>query len=179
MTTRYDPGHPSYLDEADVRDELTRVFDVCQGCRRCTDLCTSFPTLFEMIDRHDDRDAGSLTPAQQDRVVAACFQCKRCSFDCPYTPERDDRAVDFPQLVLRAGAMRLANGHVPARERATTRLVGRADLVGRAATAMAPIANRFVAAPPRSVRRTAVSAATGVSPVRLLPSYARQRFSAW
>jgi Fe-S oxidoreductase len=179
MTTTYDPGHPMYLDEADVRDELTRVYDVCQECRRCADLCSSFPTLFEMIDHRADRDVGSLTPAQQDRVVEECFQCKRCSFDCPYTPGRDERAVDFPRLALRAAAMRLANGHVPARERRTTRLVGRAGLVGRVATATAPIADRFVDAPPGSVRRTAVSAATGLSPVRLLPSFARQRFSTW
>ncbi len=178
MTTTYDPGHPMYLDEADVRVELARVHDVCQGCRRCTDLCTTFPTLFEMVDRHG-RDAGSLTPAQQDRVMEACFQCKRCALGCPYTPAHDDRAVDFPRLALRAGAMRFANGHVPARERTTTRLVGRADAVGRVATATAPITNRFFAAPPRSVRRAVVSAATGVSPVRLLPTYARQRFSTW
>ena len=68
LTTTYDPHHPQYLDEADVRDELTRVYDVCQGCRRCTELCGSFPTLFELIDRHDDRDAGRLTPFEQDSV---------------------------------------------------------------------------------------------------------------
>ncbi len=26
--------HPTYLDEADVRGELTRVFDLCHGCRQ-------------------------------------------------------------------------------------------------------------------------------------------------
>ena len=76
MTITYDPEHPKYLDEADVRGELTRVFDLCHGCRQCIELCTSFPTLFEMIDRHDDHDAGRLTPAQQDQVVDECFQCK-------------------------------------------------------------------------------------------------------
>ena len=33
MTITYDPHHPQYLDETDVRGELTRVFDLCQGCR--------------------------------------------------------------------------------------------------------------------------------------------------
>ncbi len=32
MTITYDPKHAAYLDEADVRNELTRVFDVCGGC---------------------------------------------------------------------------------------------------------------------------------------------------
>ena len=71
MTITYDPKHVAYLDEADVRDELTRVFDVCGGCRRCLTLCTSFPSLFEMLDGLGAgvSDAGRLTPAQQDRVV--------------------------------------------------------------------------------------------------------------
>ena len=62
MTTTYDPTHPQYLDEADVRDELTRVYDLCHGCRLCFKFCTSFPTLFELIDRHDDQDARPAHP---------------------------------------------------------------------------------------------------------------------
>ena len=45
MAIIYDPKDARYLDEADVRSELTRVFDICDGCRRCVDLCTVFPTL--------------------------------------------------------------------------------------------------------------------------------------
>ncbi|HQY86292.1 MAG TPA: 4Fe-4S dicluster domain-containing protein, partial [Ilumatobacteraceae bacterium] len=86
MTTIYDPKHPLYVDEADVRAELTRVYDLCHGCRLCFKYCTSFPTLFEMIDQHDDQDAGRLTPAQQDQVVDECFQCKLCYVNCPYIP---------------------------------------------------------------------------------------------
>jgi len=69
MTTIYDPKDPLYLDEKDVRDELTRVYDLCHGCRLCFKFCTSFPSLFEMVDEFDDQDAGRLTPAQQDRVI--------------------------------------------------------------------------------------------------------------
>ncbi len=84
MTTTYDPGHPAYFDEADVRTELSRVFDVCEGCRICTDFCGSFPSLFAMLDDMIDTRAdlglpgraGGLTPAQQDLVVDECFQCK-------------------------------------------------------------------------------------------------------
>jgi Fe-S oxidoreductase len=179
MTTIYDPKHPLYTDEADVRAELTRVYDLCHGCRLCFKFCTSFPTLFEMIDRHDDQDAGRLTPAQQDQVVSECFQCKLCYINCPYIPDLHEWALDFPRLMLRADAMRYANDHVSVREKATTAVMGRTDLMGKAATAAAPLANAVIGAPSGSLVRKVVEKTSGVSAVRLLPPYARQRFSTW
>jgi glycerol-3-phosphate dehydrogenase subunit C len=179
MTTTYDPFHPKYFDEADLRGELTRVYDLCHGCRLCFKFCTSFPTLFEMIDRHDDQDAGRLTPAEQDQVVDECFQCKLCYVNCPYIPELHEWKLDFPRLMLRADAMRHDTGQVSARDRATTALMGRTDLLGKLATTAAPLANKVVTAKSGSLVRKIVEKTTGVSSVRLLPPYARQRFSTW
>ncbi|MGD9997557.1 MAG: heterodisulfide reductase-related iron-sulfur binding cluster [Ilumatobacteraceae bacterium] len=179
MTITYDPKHPNYLDEADVRNELTRVYDLCHGCRLCFKFCTSFPTLFEYIDRHEDQDAGRLTPAQQDQVVDECFQCKLCYINCPYIPELHEWAIDFPRLMLRADAMRHHHNQVGIRDRATTSFMGRTDLMGKVASATAPVTNKIVGAAPGSLVRKVVEKATGVSSVRLLPPYARQRFSTW
>lgn len=182
MTTIYDPKHPLYTDEADVRAELTRVYDLCHGCRLCFKFCTSFPTLFDMIDRHDDQDAGRLTPAQQDQVVSECFQCKLCYINCPYIPELHEWALDFPRLMLRADAMRHANGHVSQRSKVTNAVMGRTDLMGKAVTVAPPVvdlANKAVGARSGSLVRKAMEKVTGVSAVRLLPPYARQRFSTW
>ena len=179
MTTIYDPKNPDYLDEADVRTELTRVYDICHGCRLCFKFCTSFPTLFEFIDRHDDQDAGRLTPAQQDQVVDECFQCKLCYINCPYIPSLHEWAIDFPRLMLRTDAMRHDTKQTSARDRLTTEFMGRTDLLGKVATAAAPLANKIVAAPPGSAIRKVVEKIAGVSSVRLLPPYARQRFSTW
>ena len=179
MTTTYDPKHPKYLDEADVREELTRVYDLCHGCRLCFKFCTSFPTLFEFVDRHEDQDAGRLTPAQQDQVVDECFQCKLCYINCPYIPELHEWALDFPRLMLRADAMRHENGLKGTRSNLTTEVMGRTDLLGKVATATAPVTNKIVSAPSGSLVRKAVEKVTGVSSVRLLPPYAKQRFSTW
>ena len=182
MTTTYDPKHRLYADEADVRAELTRVFDLCHGCRLCFKFCTSFPTLFEMIDRHDDQDAGRLTPAQQDQVVSECFQCKLCYINCPYIPELHEWALDFPRLMLRADAMRHEAGLVSTRGKVTDAVMGRTDLMGKAVTLsprVADLANKAVGARSGSLVRKAMEKVTGVSSVRLLPPYARQRFSTW
>ena len=68
MTTTYDPQHQQYLDEADVRTETTRVFDVCGSCRKCVALCGVFPGLFELLDGSADptaeSDAGMITPSR-------------------------------------------------------------------------------------------------------------------
>ncbi len=132
MTLTYDPKHAAYSDEADVRDELTRVFDVCGGCRRCLSLCTSFPSLFEMLDSVSAgagiSDAGRLTPAQQDRVVDECFQCRLCLANCPYAPGMHELAIDFPRLMARARAMRHATGQRTIRTIVADQLLGRTDL---------------------------------------------------
>jgi glycerol-3-phosphate dehydrogenase subunit C len=179
MTTIYDPKDPKYLDEADTREELTRVYDLCHGCRLCFKFCTAFPTLFEMIDKHDDQDAGRLTPAQQDQVVDECFNCKLCYVNCPYIPELHEWDLDFPRLMLRADAMQTANGLKSARDKTTTQMMGRTDLLGMVATATEPIADKVITAKPGSAVRKVMSKVTGVSAVRLLPPYAKQRFSTW
>ena len=179
MTITYDPKHPSYFDEADLRGEMSRVFDLCHGCRLCFKFCTSFPTLFEMIDRHDDQDAARLTPAQQDQVVSECFQCKLCYVNCPYTPAMHEWALDFPRLMLRADAMRHVTKQVSLRDRVTDGVLGRTDLMGKAATKAASVANKLLGAQRGSIVRKAIEKTTGVSSVRLLPPYARQRFTTW
>ncbi|MBA3053429.1 MAG: glycerol-3-phosphate dehydrogenase, partial [Sphingomonadales bacterium] len=40
----------AWYDEAALDTELRRVFDICHGCRRCINLCDSFPILFDAID---------------------------------------------------------------------------------------------------------------------------------
>lgn len=179
MTITYDPRHPLYTDEAAVREELTRVFDVCAECRRCATRCTTFPTLFEMLEAFDDGGAGSMTPAQQDHVVDQCFQCKLCVVDCPYAPERHERDVDIPRLILRGRAMQFAQGHVPSRERRTAKLLGAVDRVGALAAAVPELANRLVSARPNSWGRRVVSSVSGISTRRLLARFTRQRFSTW
>ncbi|NCU86692.1 MAG: 4Fe-4S dicluster domain-containing protein, partial [Actinobacteria bacterium] len=179
MTITYDPLNPVYLDEADTRAELTRVYDLCHGCRLCFKFCPSFPTLFDYIDQHEDQDAGKMTPAQQDHVADECFQCKLCYVNCPYTPGQHEWALDFPRLMLRLDAMRRANGHMSVRNKVTTAMLGRTDALGMAATSSGPIANMVMGAKPGSLVRKVVEKTAGVSSVRLLPAFARQRFSTW
>lgn len=190
MTRITDPSDSLYRDEADVRTETTRVFDTCRECRRCIDLCEAFPRMFAFIDGLSVPDAGLLTPDQQDRVGDACHQCGMCAVGCPFGPgttgpgpgrTSDDGpdAIDFPALMLRVAAMRRATGQVGLRHRWAARLLGGGRWVGALGSAVAPIVNRVLGARSGSIGRTVVSAATGVSATRLLPPFARRRFSTW
>jgi glycerol-3-phosphate dehydrogenase subunit C len=112
-------------------------------------------------------------------VVAECFQCKLCHVNCPYTPELHEWNIDVPRLMLRAHAMQHTSGITSVRDRATTQVMARTDLLGRLATRTASMADRVVTAEPGSGIRKVIGLAAGVSPVRLLPPFARQRFSTW
>lgn len=107
-----------------MRAESTRVFDVCAGCRLCTDLCEVFPALFELLDTRVGGDAGELTPVEQDRVVDACVHCGECLRRCPYAPARHALAIDAPMMVASNLAMRRATGQLGWRRRLAPRLVG-------------------------------------------------------
>lgn len=176
MSTTYDPSDARYLDEADLRTEMIRVFDICQSCRLCFNLCPAFPTLFDLLDAVDG-DASRLTSDQQDKVVGECYQCKLCYLKCPYVPPHE-WDLDFPSMMARAHAV----GHVErkgrVRERLADQFLGHTDLLGMASTAMAPVVNRLTARR-GSFSRRAMERVVGIASERLLPPYARQRFSTW
>jgi Fe-S oxidoreductase len=178
MTVTYDPFHPKYFDESDLREELTRVYDLCHGCRLCFKFCTSFPTLFSFVDQHDDQDVSKLTVAEQDQVVDECFNCKLCYINCPYTPDMHEWQLDFPRLMMRAEQVLHQNGHKTARGKLTDKALGSTDLVGTLSSTAAPLANKAIATPDSPVRK-ALEKVTGISSTRILPPYVRQRFSTW
>jgi ferredoxin len=151
VTVTYDPRHPQYFDEADLRGELNRVYDLCHGCRLCWNLCTSFPTLFEFVDAIPDQDVEKLTKAQQDQVVDECFQCKICYVKCPYIPPHEWE-LDFPRLMLRAAAVKKREAGV--KVRITDNALGRTDLSGTVGS---------LTPPGRSWRRSRASPPTGCS----------------
>ena len=57
----YDPEEDKYWDEAGLRKEVSRVFEVCHGCRMCFKYCDAFPHLFEAIDNNHDGKVAALT----------------------------------------------------------------------------------------------------------------------
>jgi Fe-S oxidoreductase len=171
----YDPNDHSYLDPVAARAERDRTFQVCSDCRICVRLCPSFRSLFSMIDDYEDgaHDVTVLQDAEHDRVVAECYQCKLCHVVCPYTPERQQEwVIDFPRLMMRS----LAIHHVQAKVPPSARLLARTDLQGKVATALAPVVNR---ANNVGIARTAMEKVTGIARERLLPSFAKVRFSKW
>ncbi|MGE3621303.1 MAG: heterodisulfide reductase-related iron-sulfur binding cluster [Acidimicrobiia bacterium] len=178
MTTTYDPFHPQYFDETDLRQEMVRVYDLCHGCRLCFKFCSSFPTLFEAIDRHDDQDSARMTRAEQDQVVDECFNCKLCYVNCPYIPGQSEWELDFPRLMLRAKQVLHRNRHRPLPARLADQALGRTDLAGRVAVTAAPLANRVIGTPGGRVRGL-MEKVTGIAAQRVLPPYARTRFSTW
>jgi glycerol-3-phosphate dehydrogenase subunit C len=175
VTITYDPKHPEYYDEGDLRAELTRVYDLCHGCRLCLSLCPSFPTLFNAIDARDGA-VDDLTPAEQDQVVDECYQCKLCYVKCPYIPPHEWE-LDFPRLMLRAEAVQRKK-HASLKDKVTTQALGRTDLVGRIGTATASLTNAAIATPGSLVRR-AMDRTVGIASERVLPPFTKSRFTTW
>ena len=48
--------NPEFYDEESLDKELRRQFDICHGCRRCHNLCDSFPRLFDLIDESESME---------------------------------------------------------------------------------------------------------------------------
>ena len=96
-----DFNNPDFLDTKKLDDEMRRVFDICHGCRRCFNLCDSFPKLFEMIDESKNEDVESLSSNQFAPIVDSCTLCDMCFMTkCPYVPPHEFD-LDFPHLMLR------------------------------------------------------------------------------
>jgi len=159
-------------DRASLAHELTRIADICHGCRRCFSLCPSFDILFKGLDADDvDGDAEKLPSRVTEAFVEHCYECRLCIPHCPYVPPHR-WAVDVPHLVLDARRVRVEVEGVPFRER----MLSRPDRLGRMASPVAPIAN-FVSTLP--LARWAMERTAGIAAKKALPRFAGERFTAW
>jgi len=96
-----DFNHQDFLDSKKLDDEMRRVFEVCHGCRRCFNLCDSFPQLFDLIDNSKDENLQSISSNKFAPVVDSCTLCDMCfETHCPYVPPHEFN-IDFPHLMLR------------------------------------------------------------------------------
>jgi len=171
--TVYDPADPRYWDEALLKEEVDRVFEICHGCRMCFKYCDAFPGLFSMIDTRHHGDVRALDPGERDQVFDACFQCKLCEVQCPYTPrEGHEFALDFPKLVHRHQAVRRMRNGGSLRDR----VLGDPDLAGRMARASFGLANAMNRV---AVHRWFMDKVLGVHPLAHLPDFASSTFEAW
>jgi glycerol-3-phosphate dehydrogenase subunit C len=169
----YDPGEPKYWDEQGLAREVHRVFEVCNGCRMCFKYCDSFPKLFDFIDKSHGGDVGALEPSETREVMDACFQCKLCEVQCPYTPrDGHDFQLDFPKLVHRYNAQRTRREGVSLRDR----LLGDPDKAGTLARASLGVANAM-----NRVRahRWFMEKTLGIHRDKLLPDFAGETFEQW
>jgi len=171
----YDPTEAKYWDEDALDEEVGRVFGVCHGCRMCFKYCDSFPILFGAIDEKYDGDVGKLTPLDKQRVMDACFQCKQCEVQCPYTPrDGHEFQVDFPKLVHRYDAIRYRKGQQPHKLR--LKLLedpDRASAMARASLGLANVMNRV------GIHRWFMEKLVGIDRRKLLPDFAQTTFEAW
>ena len=134
MTTTYDPFHPKYFDEADLREEMDRVYDLCHGCRLCFKFCDAFPTLFEFIDVHDDQDTleDDPGPAGPGRRRVLQLQALLRQLSLHPGPARVGARLPSAHAAGRAGALK--NRKRSVKDKVTDLALGSTDLVGKVNT---------------------------------------------
>jgi glycerol-3-phosphate dehydrogenase subunit C len=161
---------PEFWDQAKAEKELERIFDICHGCRRCVSLCTTFPTLFDLVDASSTMEVDGVAKADYRKVVDQCYLCDLCYMTkCPYVPPHPWN-VDFPHVMLRAKAIKFKKGI-----RFRDRLLSSTDAMGRLA-AIPVVAQSINVFNKNKVARTAMQGALGVHKDRELPPYAPHKF---
>lgn len=158
------------VDPARLEKDTLRIYEICDGCRRCFNLCPSFNTLLDRIDQCEG-DVAKLRPTDHHQVVDECYYCKLCFNHCPYTPPHQ-YAIDFPHLMI-LWKRRLAQERGV---RWRDRLLVNTDFLGRVGSLTAPLTNWLLTQ--RFVRRI-MEAVAGVHRERRVLHFSRETFPRW
>jgi Fe-S oxidoreductase len=166
----FDFNSPDFYDPEAFAKETERIFEICNGCRLCYNLCPSFEVLFERIDELD----GEVKKVDEDdtkKVVELCYDCKLCFPKCPYTPPHN-YMLDFPRLMLRGKAIEAKTKGVSLQDK----LLSRTDFLGGLSTKVAPLVNWTLESKPF---RFLMEKTIGIHRDRNLPKYSSGTFASW
>jgi len=156
----------AWYDETALDAELRRVYDICHGCRRCFNLCDSFPILFDAIDDAPNEQVEDLTKVQLKAVVDACTLCDMCFMTkCPYVPPHSFD-LDFPHLMLRARAVEHRKGQTSFVDNQLAEMTRN----GRLGTLVAGAAN-WATQEGNSLTRPLIEATVGIDARAHVPSF--------
>ena len=165
--------NPAFYDEAKLDEEMRRVLDICHGCRRCFNLCDSFPRLFDLVDESKSGELDTVASESFKPIVDACTLCDMCFMTkCPYVPPHEFD-LDFPHLMLRYRAVEAKKGM---NEFADLQLA-KVDRNGKIATAIAPLAN-WASDRSNGLTRGLLESVAGLDAEAELPKYAPTTFVA-
>jgi glycerol-3-phosphate dehydrogenase subunit C len=165
--------NPDFYDWQKIEAEMERVFDICHGCRRCFNLCDSFPRLFDMIDETETGELESVPKARYKEVVDACTLCDMCFMTkCPYVPPHEFN-LDFPHLILRYRAAEAREGKVPFADKQ----LAATDRNGKLGSAVSPLAN-WATDRKNRLTRPVMEAVAGIDRDAALPKFENPTFVA-
>ena len=165
-----DWNNPEFHDQVKAEAELGRIFEICHGCRRCVNLCTTFPTLFDLVDASPTMELDGVKKDDYWKVVDQCYLCDLCYMTkCPYVPPHPWN-VDFPHVMLRAKSIKFEKG-ISFRDR----LLSSTDAMGKLA-AIPVVAQTVNFLNKNRAARSAMQGVLGVHKDRELPEYASRPF---
>jgi len=169
----YDPAEEKYWDPNGLDQEVERTFEICHGCRLCFKYCDAFPTLFSLLDNKHDGDVRKITKSETRTIMDACFQCKLCEVQCPYT-ERDGHEfkLDMPKLIHRYDAQKAKREGLSLRDKILAD-PDRAGSIARASFGIANAANKV------RLNRIVLEKTLGIHRDKLLPEFASTTFEKW
>ncbi|MCE7737304.1 MAG: hypothetical protein GPJ54_20615 [Candidatus Heimdallarchaeota archaeon] len=168
----YDPTEEIYWDKDAFKKELLRAYELCHECRMCFKYCNSFPILFTKVDENDG-DVRKVTDEDTVEIMNACFQCKLCEVQCPYTPKEDHEfKLDFPKLVHRYNAIRARDNGNTFRDKFFSN-PDRIAKISRASLGIANFANSV------HIFRVINEKILGIHRDKILPKFPLQTFDKW
>src|SRR5258708_5313355 len=196
--------NPQFWDGRHLESELHRVFEICNGCRLCFNLCPSFDVLLrriEQLDPHREEAEGKHLEAGrivEEHEAAELLKHVTVATESPVNLLQDadrERVVElcyecklcFPkcpyvpphEFAVDFPKLMLRAKMIGVREDGIAfreRFLGATDLAGGIMTRIAPLAN---AAAHNSFNRMLMEKTIGIARARQLPDYASETFLTW
>lgn len=151
--------------------ELT--LDQCIKCNICTTVCPVSPVtdLFPGPKYEGPQGGRYRAPNQPspDRSVDYCSGCRMCNMACP-------TGVKIAEMNARARAGLVLQGHVPPVLRLRNNIIARAELLGKVANPIAPLANAVLS---NGAIRWAMEKVISIHRSAPLPKFSGERFTNW